>query len=31
MKGMRIPENKVEITLSNYIIAKSLVAKGIRN
>ena len=30
MKGMRIPDNKVEINLTNYLIAKSLTAKGIR-
>ncbi|WP_422484851.1 hypothetical protein [Gudongella sp. DL1XJH-153] len=30
MKGMRIPDGKVEVTLSNYIIAKSLTAKGVR-
>jgi len=28
MKGMRVPDNKVEITLTNYLIAKSLTAKA---
>lgn len=31
MEGMRIPDDKIEITLKNYIIAKSLSVKGAIN